>query len=96
MREFKTDDFNGVRLTEYQGKYSIEALRHKDGKFYPVWARYQKGKDELQEKSWPVKVVLGDKETAIKTLIAMLDELEPMSKTPEPQQADIPLDEPPF
>lgn len=73
--DYKTTDFDGVRLTEYQGKYSIEALNHKDGKFYQVWAKYQKGKDELQEKAWPVKTVWGDKETAKTTLFKMLAEL---------------------
>jgi hypothetical protein len=76
MSDFKTDEFNGVRLTEYNGKYSIEALKAgKEDKFYPVWARYQKGKDELQEKSWPVKVNLGDREKAKTTLLMMLAEL---------------------
>lgn len=73
--DYKTTDYDGVTLSEYNGKYSIEALRHKDGKFYPVWAKYQKGKDELQEKSWPVKTILGDKETAKTTLLKMLAEL---------------------
>jgi hypothetical protein len=76
MSDFKTDEFNGVRLTEYNGKYSIEALKAgKEDKFYSVWARYQKGKDELQEKSWPVKVNLGDREKAKTTLLMMLAEL---------------------
>lgn len=92
MSDFKTDEFNGVRLTEYNGKYSIEALKAaKDGKFYPVWARYQKGKDELQEKSWPVKVVLGDYESAVLVLTALLKQLE---KEVTSQQA--PLDDVPF
>ena len=74
--EHKTTDFDGVRLSEYQGKYSIEALKAgKEDKFYSVWARYQKGKDELQEKSWPVKVTLGDREKAKTTLLLMLAEL---------------------
>jgi hypothetical protein len=85
MSEIKTTDFDGIKLSEYQGKYSIEALRAKDEKFFPVWAKYQKGRDEFQEKSWPVKVVLGDKESAIVTLKTMLDELEaqsPLDTTP--------------
>ena len=83
--EIKTTDFDGIKLSEYQGKYSIEALRAKDEKFFPVWAKYQKGRDEFQEKNWPVKVVLGDKESAIVTLKTMLDELEaqsPLDTTP--------------
>jgi len=79
--EIKTTEYDGVELVEYQGKYSIEALRTKDEKFYPVWAKYQKGRDEFQEKSWPVKIVLGDRETAIKALKMMLDALETPQQT---------------
>ena len=73
--EIKTTDFDGVKLSVYKDKYSIEALKPGEDKFYPVWAKYQKGRDEFQEKSWPVKVVLGDKETAVKALKEMLKEL---------------------
>jgi len=86
MSEIKTTDYDGVTLSNYQGKYSIESLRSKDDKFFPVWAKYQKGRDEFQEKSWPVKVVLGDKESAILTLRTMLAELED----------DVPLGDTPF
>ena len=75
--EIKTSEFDGVKLTEYKGKFSIEALKPNEDKFFPVWAKYQKGRDEFQEKSWPVKVVLGDKETAIKVLKMLLDEIAP-------------------
>ena len=75
--EIQTTDFNGVKLSEYKGTYSIEALRAGDDKLFPVWAKYQKGRDEFQEKSWPVKVNLGDKETAIKVLKMLLDEIAP-------------------
>ena len=85
--EFKTTDYDGVKLSEYNGKFSIEALRAKDGKFYAVWAKYQKGKDELQEKAWPVKVNLGDKETTKTTLLMMLAELG---------ETGVPTNEPPF
>lgn len=86
--EIKTTDYDGVTLSEYQGKYSIEALQAKDEKFYLVWAKYQKWRDEFQEKSWPVKVVLGDKESAIKTLRTMLAELE--SETQQAPLDDVP------
>lgn len=74
--ETKTTDFDGVKLTEYKGKYSIEALRVNEDKMYPVWAKYQKGRDEFQEKSWPVKVVLGDKATALATIKEIYKEIE--------------------
>ena len=74
--EVKTTDYDGVRLSEYNGKFSIEALKaSKDDKFYPIWAKYRNGKDSYQEKDWPVKVVLGDEEKAKTTLLKMLAEL---------------------
>ena len=90
--EIKTTDFDGIKLTAYQGKYSIEALRAKDDKLYPVWAKYQKGRDEFQEKSWPVKIILGEYESAVKALREMLIELD--GKSPSAQQA--PIDDTPF
>jgi hypothetical protein len=76
MSDFKTDEFNGVRLTEYNGKYSIAALRVNNDKNYPVWAKYRKSKDAYQEKDWPVKIVLGDKEKAVAVLKTMIMEIE--------------------
>ena len=89
MKEFRTTEYDGIRLREYKGTYSIEALRSKDDNFYPVWAKYQKGRDEFQDKAWPVKVILGNKEQAKTTLLNMLAELGE-------QQTDIPIDDPPF
>lgn len=73
--EIKTTDYDGIYLEEYNGKYSINALRVSNEKFYTVWAKYTKGKDVYQEKDWPVKVNLGDKETAKTTLLNLLAEL---------------------
>jgi hypothetical protein len=80
--EIKTTDYDGIKLTEYKGIFSIEAQRAKDDKFYPVWAKYQKGKDEFQEKSWPVKVVLGGRFDAIDALKSFVAELEKDLDTP--------------
>ena len=74
--EYRTTDYDGVRLSEYNGKYSIEALKaSKDGKFYSIWAKYRNGKDSYQEKNWPVKVILGDREKAKTTLLKMIAEI---------------------
>jgi hypothetical protein len=85
--DYQTTDYDGIKLSEYKGVYSIEALRTKDGKFYPVWAKYQKGRDDFQEKAWPVKIVLGDKETAKTTILALLAELG----TPIINNDDVPF-----
>jgi len=89
MKEFRTTDYDGIRLSEYNGTYSIEALRVKDDNFYQVWAKYKKNKEEYQVKDWPIKVVLGDKEKAKIMLLNMLAELGE-------QQTDIPIDNVPF
>jgi predicted AAA+ superfamily ATPase len=73
--DYKTTEYDGITLSEYKGTYSIEALKTKDDKFYPVWARYQKGRDEFQDKAWPVKVILGTKEQAKTTLLKLIAEL---------------------
>lgn len=90
--EIQTTDFDGIKLSVYKDKYSIEALRAGDDKLFPVWAKYQKGRDEFQEKSWPVKVVLGDKDTAIDALKRLLIELDPSLG----KKANVPVDDVPF
>ena len=42
--DYKTTEYDGIRLSEYNGTYSIEALRVKDDNFYQVWAKYKKNK----------------------------------------------------
>ena len=74
-----TTKFDGVEIAEYMGKYSINAMKIVKEQYYPVWAKYQKTKTEFQDKSWPVKVNLGEKEQAIatlKTLIKMIENPE--------------------
>jgi hypothetical protein len=75
MDAISTGDGNGIKLEEYKGNYSLTAQRENNGKYYPQWAKYQKGKNEHQEKDWPVKVTLGDKETAVGVLKMLLSEL---------------------
>ena len=94
MKEFRTTEYDGIRLSEYNGTYSLEALRTKDDKFYPVWARYQKGRDEFQDKAWPVKVILGNKEQAKTTLLKLIAELGENNQVDN--QSDIPLSDVPF
>ena len=94
--DYKTTEYDGIRLSEYKGTYSLDALRTKDDKFYPVWARYQKGRDEFQDKAWPVKVILGNKEQAKTTLLKLIAELGENNQVDILPDNSTPLDEPPF
>jgi len=64
----KTGEKTGVKVEEYKGVISLSAQNMVGDKAYGVWAKYQKGKDEFQEKSWPVKITLGTKENALEVL----------------------------
>ena len=72
----KTTPYDAVKVSEYLGKFTIEAHKVVKDKTYAIWAKYQKSKDEFQDKSWPVKVVLGDKEQALAVLKTMIKEIE--------------------
>lgn len=76
MESIGTGNGNGIKLEEYQGNFSLTSQREKDGNFYGQWATYQIGKDKHAEKDWPVKVALGDRETAIGVLQMLLAELQ--------------------
>lgn len=54
-------------VVEYQGNYSLIAVREYNGQYYQQWCRIELGKDKrLSDKSQPVKVILGNREEAIK------------------------------
>ena len=74
--ELESTKYEGVKLEEYKGKYSLQAIKIGDGKNYPIWAKYRKGKDGYQPKDWPVKCSLGDKQTAITNLKALISAIE--------------------
>jgi len=71
-----TTQYDAVEVQEYMGKYSVTAHKLVKGQPYPVWAKYQKSKTEFQDKSWPVKINLGDKEAAIATLKMLIKLIE--------------------
>jgi hypothetical protein len=66
----------GIKLDVYNGVYSLTAQRENQGKFWPVWAKFKKGKEAYQDKDWPVKVTLGDKETAKGVLRMLFKEID--------------------
>lgn len=65
-----------IKLEEYQGAYSITQHRKYNEKWYWQAVRTIKGKSDVSEKDSPAKVQLGDRETAMRALNAMLDSLE--------------------
>jgi hypothetical protein len=96
---FTTDEKgNGVELSEYNGKYSLIKAREYKDKVYQTWC-WEEFKKEMSTKKTPVKVVLGDRETAIYVLRGLLEEItgeippvaskQPM--TPVPDNDNIPF-----
>ena len=75
-KEIKVSDKEAVQLNEYVGRFSLNAMTEGKGKYYIQWAKYAKFKDEFQEKSWPVKVNLGDKAQAIAVLKRLIAQIE--------------------
>ena len=56
-------------LVEYNGIYSLIAVREYNGNYYQQWCRIELGKEKrLSEKSQPVKIVLGTKKEAVARL----------------------------
>lgn len=78
----KTGEKTGLKVEEYKGIISLSAQREGNGKYWAEWAKYRKGKDAYQEKDWPVKVSLGDKETALKALRDIYAVIEPGQDVP--------------
>lgn len=77
METIRTTGKNGVELTEYNGDYGLTAtLEGRDGKFWQQWGKVRVGKDSYSDKDRPIKVVLGDRATAIGVLRTLLAELE--------------------
>lgn len=75
----------GIELTEYKGEFGLTACYEgKDGKFYQSWGKQRIGKDSYSDKDRPVKVILGDRKSAIAALQMVLAELG----APAPAQDD--------
>lgn len=72
MDEIKTSGKHGVKLEEYKGEYQVVA--YYDG--FSQWAKFRVGKTIYTEKDRPVKIQLGNKETAIKVLQRLINEID--------------------
>lgn len=57
------DKYTYLHLEEFKGVYSIVEGYDKDGEFKPSWCKREIGKEKT-EKSWPVKVKIGDADQA--------------------------------
>jgi hypothetical protein len=69
----RTNNTNGIVLQVYKDILSLAAAwEGTDGKVMMRWAKNQKGRDQYDEKATPVKVVLGNQETATATLLMLL------------------------
>jgi hypothetical protein len=67
----------GVSLNEYKGEYSIVSMREgSDGQWWQAWGKEKVSKTDYAEKDRPIKVLLGDKKTAIGTLKTIINQLE--------------------
>jgi len=79
-----TEKGDGVEVEEYNGKYSLIKAREYQEKIYKSWCR-EFFKNDLNEKKTPVRVTLGDAETACQVLCDIIEYIKPgyLSK-PEP------------
>ena len=88
----KTIGKNGVELSEYKGEYGLTATYEgKDGKDYQQWGKVRIGRDSYSDKDRPVKVILGDKATALAALAEIIAALKsPDAAGPIPDE-DVPF-----
>lgn len=90
----RTGKTSGVKLEVYQGIYSLSAQNENNGKFWAQWAKYKKNKTDYFEKDFPVKAILGDKETAKGVLRMLFKEIDGGATTQNPP-AEKKTDPPP-
>ena len=66
----------GVELTEYKGEYGLTATyEDKSGKHWQQWGKRKIGKSDYAEKDSPIKIVLGDRKTAVAVLQLLLKQV---------------------
>lgn len=81
-----------ILLDEYNNQISIVSGREsKDGKMYPQWVFPQDQDRKPRDKAIPLKVTLGDRETAARHLRYLADVLETQSgkEQPAPSQPHV-------
>jgi len=71
----KINQYDCIELSEYNGNYSITlGYEDKSGTFEAKWCKREFGKGN--EKNVPVKVPLGDKDSAVAALETFVAELK--------------------
>ena len=102
MDHRKVNDWNAMKLGEYNGTYEIiSGNEAEDGTFYPTWAIVSEYSAEVgsgipKKKAdgkfmvLPVKVVLGERKEAIANLNWLLTRLEAPTVT-EKTEEDVPF-----
>lgn len=77
MNQIRTGEKNFIELEEYKGTYSLAACYEgSDGTVRKEWALRQTGRDKHADKDTPVKVVLGDAQTAVAALKQIIKQIE--------------------
>ena len=102
MSHKKVNEYNAMKLGEYNGTYEIISGNEADGgTFYPTWAIVSEYSEEVgsgipKKKAdgkfmvLPVKVVLGNREEAIANLNWLLTQLEALTVI-EKTEEDVPF-----
>jgi hypothetical protein len=67
-----TKDKHGIKLEEYEGVYSLTACYNG----YTQWGKQKVNKTDYSEKDRPIRVVLGDKDQAVKALLDIVNKIE--------------------
>ena len=69
----RVNERGGFIINEYNGSFSlVSAWEGKDGVIRKNWAKYQKGKDEYEDKARPIKIELRSKDNAEQSLLTTL------------------------
>lgn len=82
--QIRTLGKHGIELNEYKGELSLIATYEAtNGTHYAQWGKQKIGKDKYSDKDRPVKVILGDKNTATGVLVAILKAITDKDYAPQ-------------
>jgi len=96
----KVNEYNAIELNEYNGIFELVAGVEKDDKFFKNWniastydsevgGSVPSKKEDGRYRNVPAKVILGDREQAIKNLRLLLEQLE--EAIVPPPSGDVPF-----
>lgn len=91
--EIKTGEKSGIKMEEYNGVFSLVAMNNG----YQTWAKFKKNKTDYMEKDWPVKVILGDKQSALAALTLLIGQISGGKAEPHGEKVNpVPIEQVPF